>query len=146
MAIPLLTRRSAVRGGLVAALGAVAGYVAARIGESPRSGNGAANAYGAAPQGGRLLVSLDRVPRGGGLVLADDKVVLTRPSGDEVHAFSAVCTHQGCTVATVAQGTIRCPCHGSMFDAVTGAVVHGPATQPLPTVGVAVRSGSVFTT
>ena len=144
MAVPLLTRRRAVRGGLVAALGAVAGYVTGRTDLRAEAG-GAANAYGpAVGTEGRLLVSLDRVPRGGGLVLGDDKVVLTRASGDEVLGFSAVCTHQGCTVASVTEGTIRCPCHGSRFDARTGAVVDGPATQPLATVEVVVRSGSVF--
>ena len=145
MAIPVLSRRSAVRGSAVAALGAVAGYLTART-RIPAKAGSAANAYGPAPgTGGRLLVPLDRVPRGGGIVLGEDKVVLTRPTGDEVHAFSAVCTHQGCTVASVAEGTIRCPCHGSRFDAETGQVVNGPATQPLPTVAVTVRSGEVFT-
>jgi Rieske Fe-S protein len=145
VAIPVLSRRSALRGSIVAALGAVAGYLTTRT-HLPAEAGSAANAYGpTAGTGSRLLVSLDRVPRGGGLVLGEDKVVLTRPSDDEVHAFSAVCTHQGCTVATVAAGTIRCPCHGSRFDAATGAVVNGPAARPLPPVEVTVRSGEVFT-
>jgi Rieske Fe-S protein len=145
VAVPALTRRSALRGSVVAALGAVAGYLTARTGVPAKAGS-AANAYGpTAGTGGRVLASLDRVPRGGGLVLGQDKVVLTRPSDDEVHAFSAICTHQGCTVATVAEGTIRCPCHGSRFDAANGAVVNGPAARPLPPVDVTVRSGEVFT-
>ena len=144
MAVPPLTRRGALHGGAGAALGAVAGYLTART-RLPAEAGSAANAHGPTlGTEGRLLASLDRVPIGGGLVLGADKVVLTRPSGNEVLGFSAVCTHQGCTVASVAQGTIRCPCHGSRFDAGTGAVVHGPATQPLSTVEVVVRSGSVF--
>jgi Rieske Fe-S protein len=70
-------------------------------------------------------------------------VVLTR-SGSQVKAFSAVCTHQGCQVNKVADGKIDCPCHGSVFDASTGAVVAGPAPSPLPPVAVEVRSGEVF--
>jgi Rieske Fe-S protein len=144
VAVPSLTRRGALRGSIVAAVGAVAGYLTART-RLPADAGSATNAHGPTlGTEGRLLASLDRVPRGGGLVLADDKVVLTRLSGDEVLGFSAVCTHQGCTVASVAEGTIRCPCHGSRFDAGTGAVVHGPASRPLATVEVVVRSGSVF--
>jgi Rieske Fe-S protein len=143
VAVPPLTRRGALRGSVVAALGAVAGYLTART-RLPAKAGGAANASGpTVGTGGRLLASLDRVPIGGGLVLGDDKVVLTRPSGNEVLGFSAVCTHQGCTVG-VSDAGIACPCHGSRFDADTGAVVHGPATRPLPPIAVAVRNGEVF--
>jgi Rieske Fe-S protein len=78
------------------------------------------------------------------VVLTGPRVVVTR-DGD-IRAFSAVCTHQGCTVATVADGVISCPCHGSRFDAATGAVVGGPATRPLPVVPVEVRDGVVVAT
>jgi len=142
-----LTRRSALRGSLVALLGAVGGYVVARDSAAarPPKGETVANAYGPATQnGGRTLVAVDRVPVGGGVVLEKEKVVVTRPAPDDVRAFSAVCTHQGCTVDAVADGTIDCPCHGSSFDAATGAVRHGPAARPLPAVAVVVRSGNVF--
>jgi Rieske Fe-S protein len=142
-----LTRRGALRGSAVALLGAVAGYLAAQNSPAARGRRGAtvANAYGPPTgNGGRMLVALDQVPVGGGVVLAKEKVVVTRPAPDDVRAFSAVCTHQGCTVDTVADGTIDCPCHGSSFDAATGAVRHGPAARPLPTVAVVVRSGKVF--
>jgi Rieske Fe-S protein len=144
-----LTRRSALRGSLVTLLGAVGGYLAARDSTAARPPNGeaAANAYGPATQdGGRMLVAVDRVPVGGGVVLGKEKVVVTRPAPDDVRAFSAVCTHQGCTVDAVADGTIDCPCHGSSFDAATGAVRHGPAARALPAVAVVVRSGKVFAT
>ncbi len=60
--------------------------------------------------------------------------------GDEVVAFSSVCTHQGCTVAWDAGAKLlACPCHGSKFDPAAGAkVVAGPAPEPLPTVTVVV--------
>jgi len=142
-----LTRRGVLRGALVAIVGAVAGFLSARAGPAARTPRGttAANAYGPTPRGaGRLLVALDEVPRGGGLVLQSQAIVLTRTASGDLHAFSAVCTHQGCTVATVAHGTIDCPCHGSRFDATTGSVTAGPATRPLPTVAVSVRSGNVY--
>jgi Rieske Fe-S protein len=49
-------------------------------------------------------------------------------------------------VDAVADGRIDCPCHGSSFDAATGAVRHGPAARPLPSVAVTVRAGKVFAT
>ena len=142
-----LTRQGLLRGAAVALVGVVGGYLAVRAGTAGAShgSSSAANAYGpTAPAGGRLLVAVDRVPVGGGVVLGKDRVVVTQPTADDVHAFSAVCTHQGCTVDTVADGTIDCPCHGSRFDASTGAVRRGPATRPLAPVAVVVRSGKVF--
>jgi Rieske Fe-S protein len=142
--IPLLTRRSAVRGALVAAVGAVAGYVTVRTSGAggDRGRTTAANAYGpTSGSAGDALASVDRVPTGGGVVV--DGIVLIRSAGRDVHAFSAVCTHQGCTVG-VSGAAIACPCHGSRFDLDTGNVTRGPATRPLPSVAVVVRNGEVF--
>ena len=81
-----------------------------------------------------------------GATLPDgDPVIVARPGAQQVVCFSAVCTHAGCVVAPAGQ-TLNCPCHGSRFDALTGKVVNGPATRPLPKIGVAVRDGEVVTT
>jgi Rieske Fe-S protein len=140
-----LSRRTVLRGSGVVAVGAVAGFLLARRSDAAR-GLGtavAANGYGPEPaSAASTLASVDDVPDGGGLVLADQRVVLVR-SGDQVHAFSSTCTHQGCTVAGVTDGVITCPCHGSTFDATTGKVVTGPATRPLPAVQVEVADGVV---
>jgi Rieske Fe-S protein len=143
MGIPLLTRRTAVRGTLVAAVGAVAGYVTVRAsGAGGRRRGPAANAYGPpSDQPADALASLHGVPTGGGVVVSG--IVLTRNAGGDVHAFSATCTHLGCTVG-VSGNVIACPCHGSRFDLDTGAVTRGPATRPLPSVGVVVRGGKVY--
>ena len=58
--------------------------------------------------------------------------------------FSAVCTHQGCIVATIANGTIDCPCHGSKFSIKDGSVVNGPAPSPLPPVAITVQGTSIL--
>ena len=113
------------------------------IGARPSS---AANGYGPAVSTGRLLAQLNRISPGGGLILEEEKVVLTRDGADAVKGFSAVCTHQGCTVASVANGVITCPCHGSQFDAQTGAVIAGPAPRGLSAIPVVVRDGEVYTT
>jgi Rieske Fe-S protein len=54
-----------------------------------------------------------------------------------------VCPHAGCTVGSVSDGTINCPCHGSRFSVINGAVVTGPATSPLPPVSVKVQGTSI---
>jgi Rieske Fe-S protein len=65
-------------------------------------------------------------------VFADQRVVVVQPSEGTFTAFSAVCTHQGCAVHEVADGTINCACHGSKFDVADGSVVRGPARKALP--------------
>ena len=77
-------------------------------------------------------------------MLASKGVVLTRGTDGTVHSFSSICTHQGCTLAAVANGTIDCPCHGSRFNAITGAVANGPATSPLPTLHVVLRDNRIY--
>lgn len=146
MSPSVVSRRSALRGFAVSATGAVAGFIAARLsGVRTKAPTTAANGYGAAPTGGRLLARLAQVPVNGGLILTGDKVVLTLGPAGTVHAFSATCTHQGCTVSSVSGGRIICPCHGSRFDAQTGAVVAGPAPGPLPSVPIVVRQGGIYT-
>ncbi|GAA2460977.1 Rieske (2Fe-2S) protein [Streptomyces macrosporus] len=93
--------------------------------------------------GGRELARTSEIPEGGGMVFKDRKVVVTQPSPGEYKAFSAVCTHQGCVVSSVADGAIVCACHNSMFDIADGSVRGGPATQPLPPANVTVEGGSV---
>jgi Rieske Fe-S protein len=144
----VVSRRSALQGVAVVVIGGVAGYVTARNSAAAKAKRGttAANAYGPAPSdGGKQLAAVADIPAGGGLIIDNPAVVLVRSSDDQVHAFSAVCTHQGCTVDKVSSGEIQCPCHGSRFDAATGAVKRGPASRPLPAVAVVVRNGEVFT-
>jgi Rieske Fe-S protein len=70
--------------------------------------------------------------------------IVARPTASTVAAFSAICTHMGCTVAP-AGSELDCPCHGSVFDALTGAVKQGPAARPLPAVAVHLAGGEVVT-
>jgi len=97
----------------------------------------------AAPAGERLASTGD-VPVGGGTVFARQKVVVTQPTPGTFEAFSAICTHQGCTVNKVASGTIDCPCHGSKYAIADGSVVHGPASRPLPRRQVTVAGDALL--
>ncbi len=95
---------------------------------------------------GKDVIKVADIPVGGGKVFDATKIVVTQPKAGEFKAFSAVCTHKGCTVAGVANGTISCPCHGSTYDAATGQVTGGPAPAPLPSKTVTVNGGSITIT
>jgi Rieske Fe-S protein len=81
---------------------------------------------------GGALAKTSEIPVGGGTVFKEQKVVVVQPKSGEFKAFSAICTHQGCSVSSVANGTIDCPCHGSKFKIEDGSVTAGPAKKPLP--------------
>jgi Rieske Fe-S protein len=89
-----------------------------------------------------LAVTSD-VPVGGGKILADKKIVITQPRAGSFEAFTAVCTHQGCTVSSVSGGTVNCPCHGSKFSIANGSVVTGPAASALAPVSIKVQGTSI---
>jgi thiosulfate dehydrogenase [quinone] large subunit len=69
---------------------------------------------------------------------------LIHTAANQFTAFSAVCTHAGCTV-NFDPGAMElvCPCHGGTFDVRTGQVVAGPPPQPLPAIPVHVVNGTV---
>lgn len=128
-----LTRRGVVTG---AAVGAGAfGLTACGSGDEGSDKSTGAPASGASQEdgGGAVTVAASDVPVGGGFIDEANKVVVTQPKEGEYKAFSAVCTHEGCVVDKVADNTIECPCHASMFDGSTGEVTGGPAGKPLPT-------------
>jgi Rieske Fe-S protein len=67
-------------------------------------------------------------------------------AAEGVVAYSAICTHQGCPVNmwSKEKSGFVCSCHGSVFVPVNGAqVVFGPAPRPLPSLGLAVKDGTV---
>ncbi|MCF2528277.1 Rieske (2Fe-2S) protein [Yinghuangia soli] len=103
-------------------------------GSSQPSGSGSTSGSTGAGSGapaGKALAKTTDIPVGGGKIIEAEKVVVTQPTAGTFKAFSATCTHQGCTVATVSNGTINCACHGSKFSAADGSVKNGPATKPL---------------
>lgn len=70
------------------------------------------------------------------------KIIISRPTETTVAGFSAICTHQGCAVSPAGK-QLNCPCHGSVFNATTGAVLSGPASRPLPAVKVAISGTNI---
>jgi Rieske Fe-S protein len=92
---------------------------------------------------GTVLGAASEIPVGGGKIFTAARVVVTQPVQGQYRAFSAVCTHVGCIMSKVANGTIDCPCHGSEFKITTGAVVTGPAPAPLPSKQIKIVNGQV---
>lgn len=131
-------RQILLTGGIVAAAAAVT----AACGSSSSSSS-ATPAASSPAAGSGIAVATSDVPVGGGTILADQKVVVTQPVAGTYKAFTAVCTHQGCTVASVADGTISCPCHGSTFSAADGSVKGGPAPSPLASIPVTVSGTTI---
>lgn len=90
------------------------------------------------------LSSTSAIPVGGGKIFPAKLVVVTQPAAGEFKAFSAVCTHMGCTVSQISMGRIDCPCHGSEYSIKDGAVLAGPAPAPLPAKTIKVTGDSIF--
>jgi cytochrome b6-f complex iron-sulfur subunit len=112
--------------------------------QSSSAGSGAASSPAA--QGGSPLAKLSDIKVGEAVAAkgADGKpIIIARPSATTVAAFSAICTHQGCTVAPAGK-ELDCPCHGSVYNATTGQVINGPAPRPLSPVKVSLSGDNVI--
>lgn len=138
-----LSRRNALSGAALAGLGAP--LLAACGGEDPVTGTdpGSATSPGGSSAPAGPLTSTSEVEVGGGTIFAEEKVVVTQPTEGEFRAFSTTCTHQGCPVTSVSDGTINCPCHGSQFSIEDGSVAGGPAPGPLSTVEINVEGDEI---
>ncbi len=95
------------------------------------------------PVSGTALGAVADVPVGGCAVFADQKVVVTQAAEGDFKAFSAVCTHQGCTVSSSTDGVIPCGCHGSQYSLEDGSVIQGPATAALSEVAITVEGDAI---
>lgn len=116
---------------------ASSGSSSSTVGNStPSGGRGAKIASAATVGDGDALGFTD--PASGPAFLVHDRVL-------GFVAFSAICTHAGCIVNFDGTGErFVCPCHGSVYNAGTGAVENGPATLPLPGIAIELRSGEIY--
>jgi cytochrome b6-f complex iron-sulfur subunit len=133
----VLTRRTVLVGGI--AVAGTAG-LAALAGCSTKSS--AATAPSAT--GSSVLASVASIPVGNAVsaTLDGKPILISQPVAGQIVAFTAICTHQGCTVAPAGK-EFKCPCHGSVYNAATGAVITGPAPLPLAAIPVKVEAGNV---
>jgi thiosulfate dehydrogenase [quinone] large subunit len=147
-------------GGLAAGLGRLAGGTAGQTGPaslpSPaapvptatatatataRPSNSSTPATSDVPSGTAIGPAAD-VPVGQAASFQDpgsgDPSIVIQPRSGQFVAFDAVCPHAGCTVGYDSNAqVITCPCHGSQFNASTGAVEVGPATTGLKKLAIA---------
>jgi len=99
------------------------------------------------PPGAVKLGPGSRLPAGQATTYSDpadgSPDILIRDSGGDLRAFSAVCTHAGCTVGYQG-GVIVCPCHGGEYSAETGEVIAGPPPSGLVERRVLESGGEIY--
>ena len=134
----LVTRRTVLTVG-AAAVGTAG--LAMLAGCSKTTSASAATGSGANPA---VLAKVADIPVGNAVsaTLGGKPILISQPASGTIVAFTAICTHQGCTVAPAGK-EFQCPCHGSVYNAATGAVIQGPAPAPLAAIPVKVESGNV---
>lgn len=95
------------------------------------------------------LALSSRLPRGQAALYQDPASgqpdILIRQGDGSLNAFSAVCTHAGCTVGYEG-GQIVCRCHGGVYSAQTGQVLAGPPPAPPAAKKVLEAGGEIYTT
>ncbi|MBS1844353.1 MAG: Rieske 2Fe-2S domain-containing protein [Actinobacteria bacterium] len=99
------------------------------------------------PKGAVKLGPGSRLPREQAATYSDpasgEPDIVIRDSQGNLTAFSAVCTHAGCTVGFQG-GVIVCPCHGGEYNAETGEVIAGPPPAPLAPKKVMEAGGQIY--
>ncbi|WP_405484400.1 ubiquinol-cytochrome c reductase iron-sulfur subunit [Nocardia sp. NBC_00511] len=133
-----IDRRTALAGTAVAATAlAVVGCSST---SSQPAAEAAPNPAPAKKQDGDELAYTKDVPVGGGVIAGD--TVITQPAAGTFQGFSSTCTHLGCKVNSVADGLIKCPCHGSTFN-LDGTVAGGPAPRALDSRAIRVDGDKI---
>lgn len=93
-----------------------------------------------------LPFGADELPRGSARIFkfGTRPGIVVRTSSGEFRAFSATCTHLGCTVQYREDiAHIWCACHNGHFD-LTGRNIEGPPPTPLERYVVNVRGEDII--
>jgi thiosulfate dehydrogenase (quinone) large subunit len=114
---------------------------------SAGASSGASGHGSAVPSGAVKLGPANRLGKEQAATYADPSDgspdILIREADGSLKAFSAICTHAGCTVGYEG-GTIVCPCHGGEYSAETGEVIAGPPPSPLTPKKVLEAGGQIY--
>ena len=108
-----------------------------------------AGSSGSGSSGRVSVLATSAVAIGGAAMFTDpgdgQPAYALQPQTGHFLGFSAVCTHAGCTVGyNESTDTFNCPCHGSIYNASTGAVIQGPAPLPLPSIPLTASGGQLY--
>lgn len=78
--------------------------------------------------------------------VGDRTIVVLNVDGD-LFAIDDECTHTGCSLSEgdLDGEELSCLCHGSVFNVRTGAVLQGPAEEPVPTYPLHIDGETVYT-
>jgi Rieske Fe-S protein len=104
---------------------------------SPSGGGSSLSTVNGTPVGGGVSVTIDAaspLASAGGLALvqsARGSFLVARAAGDVFNVFTAICTHEGCTITNFSGDRFACPCHGSQYSTSAGTVLQGPAQRAL---------------
>jgi Rieske Fe-S protein len=96
----------------------------------------------------RKELPLQNLPENSSLYteIDDEKILIIRKNGNDILAYSAVCTHKNCTVNFRRDmKDIFCDCHESSFN-LDGVPINGPATEPLPKYKAGIENGKIIVT
>lgn len=137
---PKLSRREVLGLGAIGAAGVAVALTGCSTAVSASAGGS-----GMLPKGLEIGPT-SNVPVGAGrnFEIEGTKLVVTQPVADEFHAFSAICTHEGCVVGC-REKIIKCDCHEATFNPVNGDPMSGPANSPLPSYAIEVKDGVIYT-
>jgi thiosulfate dehydrogenase [quinone] large subunit len=140
-----IERRGAIRTGAIGAIAVIASFAGRAF---PKASAASTSAKSTAKASGKQIIKLADLKVGGTYNFTHSSqgvpAVLFRTKAG-VFAYSAICTHQGCTVSyNSASKHLKCPCHGAEFDPANGAkAVAGPTQTPLSKIKVAVSGAWV---
>ena len=144
----VMNRRVALAGAGSAALGIAGGLSACAERGTAGPGSGVTSHQGSgtgAGSAGTVLGAAADIPLNGGRIFQVLEIVVTQPAPNDFRGFSSICTHTGCNVNEVKDGTINCPCHGSRYH-LDGSVARGPAPRPLSIRSVRNADGRIILT
>ena len=134
-----LNRRGALRVGIAGALAIALAALGKLTAPSTKATAAASASTGTKVQ----LTKLTDFPIGSvaNFALATGEPAILFRTKTGVFAYSAICTHQGCTVGySTGTKTLDCPCHGAQYDPFNSAtVITGPAPTPLASIKVAIE-------
>ncbi|GAA4283632.1 hypothetical protein GCM10022261_11630 [Brevibacterium daeguense] len=130
-----------IAGGLLSA-GATAACSSGSEGDGGSGDEGSGDGDSGGEELPTVTVPVAEVPVGSGIVVENTYAVV-QPAEGEFHAFSAVCTHEGCLVQNFTPTEIVCPCHSSRFSTTDGTVISGPASTALAAAVVTESDGEL---